>query len=79
MVDKRKLEVDRAVKVVKEFAPVLENGALVLVLGQLVVDVIKADSLGIEPVLDPADPVAAHLLVGNGLLRGKSVVLLFTA
>ena len=33
-----------------------------------VLDVIEADRFGIETVLHAADPVASHLLIGNGLL-----------
>ena len=63
MVDKRKLEIDCAVKVVEEIAPVFKNGVFVLVLCQLVVNIIEADSLGIELVLHPANAVSPHLTI----------------
>ena len=75
MVDKGELEADRAVKVIEEVAPVLKDGALVLVLCKLVVDVIKTDSLGVEPVLHPADPIAPHLSVRDRLLRRYGMAL----
>ena len=42
----------------------------IVVLRKLVVDVLKADGLGIETVIHLADTVAAHLHIGDGLLGG---------
>ena len=53
----------------------LKDSGLIVVLGKLVVDVLKADGLGIEPIVHLADPVAAHLHIGNGLLGGLADVL----
>ena len=69
LVDERELDKNRAVKVVQEVAPVLEDGRLVLVLGELIVDVVETDSLCIKTAVDLADAVAAHLHIGDGLLR----------
>ena len=70
LIDERELDKDRAVKVVQKVAPVLKDGSLIVVLGKLVVDVLKADGLGIETAVHLADTVAAHLHIGNGLLGG---------
>ena len=75
MVDKGQLKINRAVKIVQEIAPVLKDGALILVLCQLVVDVIETDGLGVQLILYPADPVPSHLAVGNGFLRGDPFLL----
>ena len=69
LIDERELDKNRAVKVVQEVAPVLEDGRLVLVLGKLIVDVVETDRLCIETAVDLADAVAAHLHIGDGLLR----------
>ena len=71
VVDKRQLHVDAAVEVVEEIAPALENRALVLVLGQLVIDVIETDRPGISVLLHPAGTVLCHLPVGDGILCGN--------
>ena len=68
MVDERQLEMDGAVKIIEEVAPVLKDRALVLVLSKLIIDVIETDRFGVETVLHAADPVASHLLIGNGFL-----------
>ena len=69
LVDERELDKNRAVKIVQKVAPVLEDGRLVLVLGELVVDVVETDGLCVKAAADLADAVAAHLHIGDGLLR----------
>ena len=69
-VHKGKLEMHRAVKKVEKAAPLLENGGLVLLQGQLVVDVLKLDGAGVVAVPHPAGAVGKHPLKGNGLLGG---------
>lgn len=46
-IQERELKADGAVKVVEKIAPAVKDGRLVLVLSQLIVDVLKLDSLGI--------------------------------
>ncbi len=46
-IEKRELQVNAVVKVIEEIAPALKDGGLVIVLGQLIVDVLKADGLGV--------------------------------
>ena len=70
LIDEGELDKDRAVKVVQEIAPVLEDGSFVLVLRKLVVDVLKGDGLRVEAAVHLADTVAAHFHIGNGLLGG---------
>ena len=74
-VDEGKLEMDGAVKVIEEVAPVLENGILVLILRQLIIDIIKTDGLGIIFILHPAYPVLCHFPVRDGLLGGDTLLL----
>ena len=68
LADAAHLQADAGVKVVVEVAPVVEGCGLVLVLGQLVVDVPEFDALGVEPVRHPADPVPVHLPIRDRLL-----------
>ena len=70
LVDERKLHKDCAVKVVQEITPVFKNSGLVLVLGKLVVDVVKADSFGVKAAVYLTDAIPAHLHIRNGLLCG---------
>src|SRR5699024_4874876 len=69
-VDKGKLEMHRAVKEVEKAAPFLENGGLVLLQGQLIVDVLELDGAGVIAVPHPAGAVGKHPLKGDGLLGG---------
>src|SRR5699024_2472125 len=69
-VDKGKLEMHRAVKEVEKAAPLLENSGLVLLEGELVVDVLNLDGAGVVAVPHPAGAVGKHPLKGNGLLGG---------
>ena len=68
LVDEGQLKLDAAVKVIEKVAPVFKDGAFIVILGQLVVDVIKADGLGVDMVGYPADTILAHFLIGNGIL-----------
>ena len=68
VIDKGQLEINRTVKIIQEIAPVLKDSAFILVLSQLVVNIVKADGLGIESILYPAYAVPSHLTVGNGFL-----------
>ena len=77
LVDKGQLEMDAAVKVIEKIAPVFKDGALIVILGQLIVDVVKADGLGIDMVGHSADTVLAHFLIGNGILDGNPLCLAF--
>ena len=68
-VHKRQLKVDGAVEKVQEAAPFLKDGGLVLLLGELVVDVRKLDGLSVVVGGNAADAVREHPLKGNRLLR----------
>ena len=68
MVDKGKLEMNSAVKVIQEFTPVLKDRVLILLLCQLIIDVIEANRLGINMFLYAADTVLSHLQIGDRLL-----------
>lgn len=67
-VQERKLEPNGAVKVIEEVAPRIENGAFVLILGELIVDVLELDGLGIKAVRHAAHAVRPHPFIGNGIL-----------
>ena len=69
--DVHKGELDRhgRIEVVEKVAPPLEHGGFVLVLGQLIVDVLKAHRLHIPGFADPADPVRVHSPVRDAVLR----------
>ena len=69
-VHKGQLKVDGTVKEVEETAPFLKDGGLVLLLGELVVDVVELDGLGVVVVADAADAVRKHPLERDGLLGG---------
>lgn len=74
----RKLNADAGIKVIEEIAPAFKNRVLILILCQLIVDVIKTDSLGVQMFLHPADSIASHLQVRDrSLHRQVLFVLLF--
>ena len=67
---------DAGIEEIQEGAPFLKNGSLVLLLGQLVVDILELDCLGVVPIRDTTDTIREHPLKRNGLLRraGNAVV-----
>lgn len=69
-VHKAQLEMHRAVKEVEKCTPLLKDLRLILLLGQLVIDVLKLDGLRIVIRADTADPVLEHPVKGNTLLGG---------
>ena len=70
LIEERKLDTNRTVKIVQKIAPVFKDQIFVLVLCQLVVDVVELHLLGEIPLRNNADAVPAHLLVRDGLLGG---------
>lgn len=76
-VHETQFKVDGAVEKVQETAPFLEDRGLVLLLGQLVVDVLELDGLRVVPVTHAADPVGEHPVKGDGLLRGPRDTVIF--
>ena len=67
-----------AVKIVQEITPVFKDRMLVLILRQLVVDIVKPDTFGIDISLHPANTIPSHFFVGNGLLNGKFLYIFFS-
>ena len=67
-VHKGKLKVNGTVKEIQETAPLIEDGSLIFLLCQLIVDVLKLNRLGVIAVSDTADSIREHSLKGNGLL-----------
>ena len=72
-IEKRKLEGNRAVKVVDELAPAPKDRVLVLVFGELIIDVLKLNRLVVAVHVHPADAVRVHPLIGDRLLRADAV------
>lgn len=72
-IEKRKLEGNRAVKVVDELAPAPKDRVFVLVFGELVIDVLKLNRLVVAVHVHPADAVRVHPLIGDRLLRADAV------
>ena len=76
VVDERKLKADAGIEIVEEVAPAFKDGVFILVLCQLVVDVVESDGFGIQMFLHPADTVAPHFQIRNGMLHGQPLFLL---
>ena len=57
-----------AIEEVQEAAPLIEDRSLIFLLCQLVVDVLKLNSLGVVAIGDSTDTIREHSLKGNGLL-----------
>ena len=70
LIEEGELDVDGAVKIVEKVTVILKNPVFILVLGQLIVDIVKTNLLGVVAVRHHTDPVPAHLPVGDGLLGG---------
>ena len=69
MVDERKLELDRGIKIIEEVTPVLKNRILIILLRQLIVNIHEAHRLGVKMIVYPADAVLCHLPVSDAFLR----------
>ena len=75
-VDKGELEFHGAVEVVEEIAPCVEDGGLVLVLVELVVDVLKLDGFRVVAVRHAANAVGEHPLERDAVLCGLAFLIL---
>ena len=75
-IHKGKFKVHRRIEEIQKAAPLLENGRLVLLQCQLVIDVLELDGAGIIAVPHPAGAVGKHPLKGDGLLgsAGDAVI-----
>ena len=67
-VQKRQLELNRAVEVVEKITPALKNRGLVLVLRELVVDVLELDGFRVAAIRHLTDAVRPHPLIGDAVL-----------
>ena len=70
-VQERKLKMDTGIEVVQEITPAFEDRRFIVVLGQLIIDILELDRLGIILLSHPADPIGPHPLIRNGSL-GRS-------
>ena len=68
-VQKRQLEMNRAVKIIEEITPTLKDCRLIFVLGELIVDVLKLDGLCVVAVRYAADSVRPHPFIRDTVLR----------
>ena len=75
-VHETEFEVDGAIEEVQEAAPLFEDGRFVLLLGQLVVDILELDGLGVKAA-NAADAVREHPVKGNRLLGGPGDPVVF--
>ena len=69
-VEERELITDSRIKGVENAAPAVEDHVLVLIMGELVVDILKLDRLGEERIRHLTDAIRPHFLEVDGLLRG---------
>ena len=67
-VQKRQLEVNRAVEIIEEITPALKDRGLIFILGELIVDVLKLNGLCVVAVRYAADPVRPHSFIGDTVL-----------
>ena len=67
-IEKRQLKVDRAVKIIEEITPALEDCGFILILAELVVDVLELDGFGIAAIRHFADAVRPHPLIRDAVL-----------
>ena len=68
-VQKRQLEMNRAVKIIEEITPTLKDCRLIFVLGELIVDVLKLNGLCVVAVRYAADSVRPHPFIRDTVLR----------
>jgi len=64
------LKFDGAVEEVQKAAPFLKNRSLILLLGELIIDVLILDGAGVVVCFHPAGAILKHPLHGDGLLGG---------
>ena len=69
-VHERQFKFDAGIEEVQKAAPFLKNSGLVLLLGQLIVDVLILDGAGVIVCFHPAGAILKHPLHGDGLLGG---------
>ena len=68
-VQKRQLEMNRAIKIIEEITPPLKDCRLIFVLGELIVDVLKLDGLCVVAVRYATDSVRPHPFIRDTVLR----------
>ena len=69
-VEERELIADSRIKGVENAAPTVKDHVLILVMGELVVDILKLDRLGEERIRHLTNAIRPHFLEVDGLLRG---------
>ena len=69
-IEEGELDADAWIEIIEEITPALEDGGLVLILRQLVIDVLKLDGFGVVGIVRQANAVRPHPLIGNRFLGG---------
>lgn len=64
------LEFNGTVKVVQEITPSIEDGLLVIIMGQLIVDILELDGFGEMAFRDLTDSIRPHTQIGDTVLGG---------
>ena len=67
-IDKGQLKLNGAVKVVQEITPAIEDGLLVLIIGELVVDVPELNHLGVMGLRNLTDTIHSHSDIRDAIL-----------
>ena len=67
-IDKGQLKLNRAVKVVQEITPAIEDGLLILIVRELVVDVPELNHLGVMGLRNLTDTIHSHSDIRDAIL-----------
>ena len=67
-----------AVKEIQETAPLIEDGSLIFLLCQLIVDVLELNGFGVIAVCHTANPIREHSLKRDRLLCGTGDAVILT-
>ena len=67
-IDKGQLKLNGAVKVVQEITPAIEDGLLILIIGELVVDVPELNHLGVMGLRNLTDTIHSHSDIRDAIL-----------
>ena len=67
-VQERELQMNTGIEIVQKIAPAFKDRGLIIVLGQLIIDVLELNGLGVILGRHPADPVRPHPLIRDSSL-----------
>jgi len=69
-IHKGKLEFDRAVKIVQEVTPAVEDFLLIVIAGELIVDITELDCFCVMRIADTANTIRSHTQIRDAVLGG---------